>query len=210
MRQLIIDGDVVSAIIRSKVVDAPTVKTNIVEIEGANGSLDLSTVLTDGNPVYQNRELVFEMALIGADFFDAQSTWNNAYHGKLVTITTDDQAEMYFTGRCYLSDWSEERGFVGFKLTVDADPFMYDVTETVVNVTASSGAGTPVTLANGRKWLAPTITPSATLTVKVGAVSYQLQAGTQIVPDIILRDGNTTLYIIGAGTCQFKYRKGWL
>lgn len=210
MRNLIINGNVVDAIISAKTISAPALKTNIVDIEGANGSLDLSTVLSDGNPIYANRDIEFDLTFKEADFFAIQTMWNNLYHGKVVTVTTDDQIGYYYTGRCTLSEWDEDKGIITCKLTVDADPFKYEQAETVVPVSASASPGTSVTLSNGRKWVSPTITPSQALQLVIETKTYSLQAGAQIVPDIILRDGDTTLHVVGPGTCEFRYRKGWL
>lgn len=85
----------------------PTVKKKIIEIPGANGSLDLSTCLT-GYPLYNNREGSFEFIVD-----NGHEPWNVLYtklmeyfDGSYFTsIVLEDDNRFYYKGTCKLDDW---------------------------------------------------------------------------------------------------------
>jgi len=213
-RYLIVDDEHISfAIVTDKRIDAPKQKTAFVDVPGAHGSLDLSTVLTDGAPIFDRRPVEFDLFFKdrrGEDFFALQREWGSVLHGKILRVSYTGAGDVYLTGRCAISDWKETKAGTTCKFSILADPYWYDDDETIVATTAETGTGATVTLANGHKQVAPTIHPSDAMEIIYGGKRYSVQAGEQRAPWLVLKPGSNTLQLIGEGTCLFRWRKAWM
>ena len=204
-----------AAIINADVISVPEANTVILEVPGRNGNLDLSEALT-GDVTYSNRELKLELA----SSVSIQSWYEkclhifNTYHGKIVTVIFDDDPDHYYTGRASVSDPQRVRNGGTYIFTVNAEPFRYAVDETMVFLTASSGASSVTgTITNsGRMPVCPTITASKACQMVTGGITYSLLQGMQTLPAFILPQGNTSvkIQVTGGGTVSFTFREGWL
>lgn len=196
--------------LQPKSIPVPESKTTTVSIEGANGHIDLSTVLTDGNMMYENRsiELTFAAIGFGTEADTRIQTFVNAIHGKTHEFIFDDDLEHYYTGRFEVSKREYNNGYTLITVKVDADPYRYDVEVTQINRTIS-GVGV-MNVTNARKWVVPTITASAEMTVQFEGVVYQVIEGRHVNDNIVLRDGINTLVFSGNGTVLVEYRQGVL
>ena len=204
-----------AAITNADIISVPEANTVILEVPGRNGNLDLSEALT-GDVTYRNREIKLELA----SSVNLQTWYEkclhifNTYHGKTVTVTFDDDPDHYYTGRASVSDPQRVRNGGSFVFTVNAEPFRYDVNETMVFLTASSGATSVTgTITNsGRMPVCPTITTTKACQMVTGGITYSLLQGTQTIPAFILPQGDTTvqIQINGGGTVSFTFREGWL
>lgn len=92
------------------VVSPPTPKTKLVDILGADGSLDLSEILT-GKVQYEMREIKCNLTMRGH-----RDGWSFLYseilnhlHGKSMEITLDNDPEHYYTGRAEVSEWEPKQ-----------------------------------------------------------------------------------------------------
>ena len=196
--------------LQPKSIPVPEPKTNYVSIQGANGQIDLSTALTDGNILYENREIELSFACIGyGDVFNAKiERFMHNVHGKIVNLVFDDDSEHYFTGRCSVTDRDYQNGYCIITCEINADPFRYDVEVTKITKTVSETATLNIT--NARKWVVPTITASAEMTLYYQGVMYQIPEGTRINSNIVLRDGVNVLSFTGTGNLIIEYRQGVL
>ena len=199
--------DDLSLILSSKTIGSPPVKTETIDIPGADGVLDFTEFF--GEAKYNNRKIEFEFSSI--QLWSAQlaqdSTIKNALHGKKLKITLDDDPNFYYMGRISVGDWKNEKN-VG-KLTVECDCEPWKYKQTVTTITkAVSGSGS-VTLSNLRRSVSPQITTNAQITVAWTGGSSTLAAGTDwVIPELILKEGNTTITLTGTATVIFKYREG--
>ena len=77
----------------------PTPKTNIIDIPGSDGFIDLSEVLT-GDIKYNNRvcKLTFEMMDL-TDYNDLISKISNYLHGKMITFLQSKDENYFYKGR---------------------------------------------------------------------------------------------------------------
>lgn len=89
------------------VVSPPKHKKKLVNIPGADGSLDLSEVLT-GKPQYELRDITCEFTMMGH-----RERWPLLYseilnhlHGKNLKITLDNDPTYHYMGRAEVSKWS--------------------------------------------------------------------------------------------------------
>lgn len=195
-------------ILSSKSLPFPSPKTSKVDIKGADGSIDLSTVLTDGNVKYENRKLTFVFTAVGswqtlADEFAAY------VHGQRMDIILDADTEHYFTGRVDVSSVKEKTPAVAeITVTVDAEPWRYETNLTTVSATVTTEE--TLTIVNLRRWTVPTITVSAAIQLTHNAVVYQLQPGSSIISDVILKEGSNTLTFTGVASVSVVFRKAVL
>lgn len=191
-----------------KTIPLPDPKTNTVSVEGSDGQLDLSTVLTDGDVKFKNRTLELSFHAIGDGWRTKLDAFAAAVHGQRMQVVFDDDTAHYFYGRVTVDDVDDQKAYGTIKVKVDADPYRYEVAETTVSK-AVSGSGT-ASLPNTRMWVVPSITSTGSIQLTYGGTVYQLAAGTQTVPDLVLKPGTTSVALTGTATVTFAYRKGVL
>lgn len=130
------------------VIAQPEVKTNIVEIPGSQGVLDLSEALTS-YPLYKNRtgDIAFRVL---DDFTSSSSSfpytsWTELYgaiagelHGQTGTVILADDPNWFYSGRFTVS-WESQTDGSGSRITIgyDLEPFRYKTTPTIKPVSNS-------------------------------------------------------------------------
>ena len=199
-------------ILNSKKIDPPTPKHITVSVDGRDGDLDLSDVLT-GEVKYENREISFTFLLC-----EGSQVWReeriteiiNYIHGKKLMITEPDDPDHYFIGRCSVSDIHNDKAYASFSVSANCEPYRYFNGEInrIINPTA-----TPVDIVltnTGRKTLTPTIIVSESVNLTINNVSVALSAGTYKLTELLLRTGNTIVTVKGSGTVTFNYREAVL
>lgn len=129
----------------------PAPKFERVDIPGANGSIDLSTALSNDIP-FEDREVdltFFKLCDDHDDAFDLANTVANAIHGKQLHIQTPDSytdGNTWYTGDVEITACVfEDRGC---EISVHAvcDPFRYSATDGTLQLTPA-GAPTAMTAA---------------------------------------------------------------
>ena len=197
-------------ITNTDVIGIPEPQTILLDVPGRSGRLDLSEVLT-GDISYGNREIKMELAA-EKDSEGWQEMCHhifNKYHGRNVRVIFDDDPSFYYYGRVSVTDPKRLRRAGQMVLTVDAEPFKYELAET--NVTYSAGtASLSGTLANGRMMVSPTVTVSAPCQLYHEGNIYTLTAGKQSVPGFVLHEGDNAVSLTGTRSATFTYRRGWI
>lgn len=93
------------------VINPPEVKTEYVEIPGANGTLDYTEALT-GSPVFKDRTGTWEFLVMNGyqEWYELFNKILSYLHGKRFKIVLDDDPSYEYEGRLKLNEWrSEER-----------------------------------------------------------------------------------------------------
>lgn len=196
-------------ILQSKEIKAPEPKINQIDIEGGDGVLDLTDYF--GDVKYKNRSLSFQFAKPGieqASFLALFSQVQNLLHGKKMQIILDDDSANYYVGRVTINEWKSDKNLGTIAIEVDAEPYKYKLNETVVSMSIS-GSST-ITLANSRKRVVPSITTDAEFTIAFGDYSGVFSAGTFMIPELELEEGNNTVTVTGTGNISFRYQEGGL
>ncbi len=90
-------------------VTPPSPKSKYLDVPGANGKLDLSTILT-GFPVFDNREGDWTFYVLNGygNWADRLSEIMNFLQGQQLKMVLEDDPNYYYRGRFYVSDWSSE------------------------------------------------------------------------------------------------------
>lgn len=121
--------------------EPPEVKTNYVDIPGANGSIDMSEAVA-GHILYQNVKGDIELILrngypgTGPDYLDKDKPWFEVYndmlnflHGKVCKIVFEDLVNpenkigWYWEGRTTVSSITSEKMYTKIKIDYNAYPF---------------------------------------------------------------------------------------
>lgn len=191
------------AITNSDIISVPEPNLTVLEIPGRNGRLDLSEALT-GDITYGNRTIKLELAVsvnISTWFNKCDYIFRN-YHGKIVTVTFDDDLTHYYRGRAAVSDPQRVRNGGTLTFTVDAEPFRYKKTQTVI---AMLGSTTKNITNMGRMPVCPMIRATADCELVVGDITYDISTGDQTIPSFFLPSGTTSVRTTGLPSGQYLY-----
>ena len=121
-------------ILSSKVIGSPTPKTELIDIPGGDGALDLTEFF--GEVKYNNRTLTFEFSTMvpQSQFMALFSKVQNALHGQKMNITLDEDPEWYYIGRLSIPEWKAQKGIGKLTIVCDCEPFKYRLSSQVVNL----------------------------------------------------------------------------
>lgn len=208
-------------------VSPPEPKTVYVEVPGADGSLDLTEVLT-GEVMYKERAITCKFGIT-----DDREKWAaiysnvlNALNGKRMKIILDEDPEYYYTGRVTVPEWDTDIAFPTITIKATVDPYKMSVhvstedwewdtfnfeTGVIHELRVEVSGTTETTIVNERKTVVPTLNASADgMTVAFNGTTYPLSKGDNKITDIRLKEGENVLTFSGAGTITIIYRGGSL
>ena len=187
----------------------PEPKTMAVEITGADGIIDLSEVLT-GDIKYSTRKIKLKFEVMDdKQYYSITSEMAKYLHGKNVTVRLSNDEDYYYTGRAVINSWECVKRKGTIVVSVDADPYKYDVIERIFNVNLNNETKT-IVLINGRKHICPILDVTGSVTLIWEGESYTLLEGKQQMLRFILKEGNNTVSFTGTGTVKITYRRGEL
>lgn len=195
-------------LLASKEIGSPPVKENKIDIEGADGSLDLTEFF--GEAKYENVVHKFDFALLvpPQSYPSIFSRVKNALHGKKMRIILDDDPQFYYLGRLSVSGFTNDRGAGYLSIDADCDPYKYKISKTKVSQ-AVSGTQT-ITLTNGRKRAVPLVTIQAEASIRVTFGSFNiwdLGSGSYTLPELELAEGSNPVTVTGTGTISFEWQE---
>ena len=187
-------------------IGAPPVKKKELDIEGADGSLDLTDFF--GRPTFGNvtHKFTFSSVIPRSEHLTLFTQIKNALHGQKLRIVLDDDPGFYYVGRCYVSPYTNEKGVAIISIECECEPYKYKVAKTVVSK-AVNGVEV-ITLTNGKKRAVPEITATAAMTFVFGDGSWAKAAGTFVIPELELMEGSNRVTVTGTGTVTFTWQEG--
>lgn len=208
-------------------VQPPVPKTIYQDVPGADGSLDLSTAIA-GRIIYERRVITlnFGCGYPMDKWPEVFSEVLRNFHGREGKLIFDDDPMYYYAGRMTVSEYSRARTLGTFTISVNADPYKYELTASdedwlwdsfsfekgvirdykELEVSGSLSINVPGT----QRWVIPEITVSAVMTVSYGGKDYELKQGTNKIYDIVIKEGENVLMFTGTGTVTISYRGGIL
>lgn len=191
-----------------------TPKTNYVDIPGGDGSIDLTEA--HGRVVYNDRECTFTFTVAPSDdltFEEKKTQIANALNGKRFEIVLDKDPEYYYSGRCTINDWQQDRNLKQIVVSAKVAPYKRKIGETVFSVDLTEEEQS-VILTNGRMPVIPVITCTDETRIVFGNNEFRLSAGTHKILEFCLVEGNNEISVsgsggvLGSGTVTFTYREG--
>lgn len=183
-------------------------KISLLDIEGMDGSLDLTEA--NGEVKYYDREPKFTFTVFPEDeltFEERQTIVSNALNGQVCMITLDKDPDYYYIGRCTVDEYLCDRRLCQIVVTAIVAPYKIRHSTTVVSVILST-AEQDVILENGRKSVVPTIVCTGTASITFNGVPARVAAGTHKILDFQLKQGNNVFTISGSGKITFSYQEG--
>lgn len=198
-------------VLASKEIGSPSVKTRKIEVEGADGELDLTDFF--GEPKYENvtHKFTFSTMEPQSEFLEQFSRIKNALHGKKMRVILDDDPLFYYMGRLHVSSFTTDKGIGTVSIEADCEPYKYKLAKTVVTK-AVSGTST-ITLTNSRKRAVPEVSIQATGSLNLvyqQSYIWDLGSGTYTLPELELVEGENSITVTGTGTITFTWQEGSL
>lgn len=206
----------------------PTVKTNMVNIPGGDGVLDLTTALA-GRPTYNNRT--------GSWTFYVQNgfkDWSALYseimvylHGQQFRAILEDDPAYYYEGRFSVNQWKSDQQWSQIVIDYNVGPYKKEINNTGFDwlwdpfnfetgiirnyKNLSVGGSLTVVIEGDMMDSIPVIICSASgMSVKFEGRTYSLSKGANTIIDIVLKSGDNTLIFSGTGTITIENTGGRL
>lgn len=198
-------------LLASKTIGAPSPKTELIDIPGGDGALDLTEFF--GDVKYNNRTLSFDFSTIvpQSQFMDLFSQVQNALHGRKMKIALEADPEWYYVGRCNVSDWKADKNIGKLTIDCDCEPHKYKLAKTVVSKAVAGSES--ITLTNSRKRAVPevVIETDNSLNIAFGTGNvWDLGSGSFTLPELELVEGTNTVTVTGTGTITFTWQEAKL
>ena len=197
-------------------------KINLLDIEGMDGSLDLTEA--NGEIKYFDREFKFTFTVFPQDdctFEERQTIVSNAINGKRCKITLDKDPDYYFIGRCMVNDHLCDKMLRQIVVIATVSPYKLLQNVTNVQFTISKSEATTIYVINRRKSVLPTIkcvldNPTSTDSVVLtnnrtgqSVTIYQTSVAYSYSAIQLLKGANEfTVSSTANGTITFSYQEG--
>lgn len=192
----------------------PKYKSNMVDVPGRDGPLDLSTTLTEGEPRYESRTLTVKLESSEGTRLERDARIDdmiNELDGLRMDIVLPDRPTQYVTGRVSVSVDYSDMAHAAVTVTAVCGPWRYFKNPRAYTLTAGSTAKTVVLSNVGRRTVVPLLTiTGGTVSLFFGSTSWALSDGTYQLPDFAIKRGDVELGYSGSGTIEITYREAVL
>lgn len=204
----------------------PTPKIITDDVPGMNGTYNFSTVLSNGEPVYNTREITCTL-----DFFASSKEELMTKYSEVLEWLLSGQHELIYTGesdKYYIAQVEKEPKFDlidanngTLDITFTAQPFKYSIDEfgddiwdnfnfltdyTQYTNTFTISSTTTVKAYNNGRNITPTINCSSAMTLSFNNVTYNLIAGDNTPWGLKLVNGENDLTFTGNGTVKIIFK----
>lgn len=208
------------------VVNPPKAKTNYIEVPGADGALDISSVFT-GQILYSNRQGTWEFR-VDPKFMD----WTEIYslimkdvHGNFVKVILEDDPEYYYEGRLFVNQWLSDKDnstitieynlapYKKYKLSDrrwiwDTFNFETGLVREYRNIVVNKEH--TMNVIGDRMSCIPTITVSDDMKLIYENKEYKLSRGVNIIEKIVIKNGENPMKFMGNGIVSIDLLGGIL
>ena len=198
-------------LLNNKEIGSPAVKVEKIDIEGADGFLDLTEFF--GEPKFENVTHKFQFSTIvpQSQFLSVFSAVKNALHGKRMRIILDDDPLFYYIGRLHVSQFTNDKRIGMVSVEADCEPYKMKLDKTVVSRTVNGTEA--IVLTNSRKRAVPEVTIQAASSLNIVYQTsnvWDLGSGSYTLPELELTEGENTVTVTGTGTITFTWTEGSL
>ena len=197
-------------ILNSKEIGAPQVKTQKINIDGADSALDLTEFFGDVKYEDVTHRFNFSTIVPQADFLSLYSTIKNALHGRKMRIVLDDDPHFYYFGRLSVSKFTNEKNIGIISVDADCEPYKYKLDKTVAELTVNGEFVAQVP--NSRKRVVPEVKVEATGSIRIvyqGNI-WDLGSGSYTLPELELAEGDNAITLTGVGKVTLTYQEAKL
>lgn len=197
-------------ILTSKTIDPPEPKTYEVDLDGRDGSLDLSESLA-GEIKYKNRTITTTYCMTEGSYLDRQALLReivNYLHGRKRKIVEPDDPYHYFIGRSKVSAIVHKQAYSTFTITSTCEPWRY-LRESITrhcNVNATSSNPAKLVFTNrGARTACPVLRITGAITFVIDTETITLTPGSYRLTNLKIYAGNNEVVVYGSGTITFEY-----
>lgn len=193
----------------------PAYDQNFVKIPGSSVTLDMSTVLSDGEPTYGQRTLTATFESSEGDRMTRKAridAMTNLLDGRRLDIILPDDPDHFLTGRVSVQMVYSDLAHSSVRIIAICDPWRYNAQETVVTLTATAKEQTALLSNLGRRSVVPIIQVTDEVLLKFNNTTLALSPGTYKIPDIFLSTGAHELIYssVANGSMTLTYREASL
>ena len=140
------------------------------------------------------------------DFEEKKREVNGVLNGLRCKITLDKDPLFYWVGRCSVDSYESDKNLHKLVVKAKVSPYKYKLQPTSVIV--PSGDSVTKTLFNGRKSVVPTITATDSVSIVFDGNTYNLNAGTHKLLNIVLKQGKNQIIVTSNSPVTFTYQEG--
>ena len=194
----------------------PDYQANLVTVPGRDGLLDLSGVLTNGEPSYNDRVLTARLECSEGTREDRVRLVDdivNRLDGRRLDIILPDDPEHYVTGRVHVQPEYNDMAHAAVVVSATCGPWRYALEERTLSLELTNAEQLTVLPNSGRRAVVPQVVvsgASASAFLTVGEKQWRLGAGVHKLTGLLLRTGNTALTYSGYGKVAITYREAVL
>ena len=189
-------------------IEYPKPKTTYVNIEGANGSLDLTEAY--GKIFFNDRKLTIVLTCKDEIRFDDTLNKIVAFlHGKVAKITPYFDSDYYFYGRVTINKYATSKILGTITINANCEPYKYkqDISVTTRTITDRLA----VNFKSDRMESVPTFKSDTEMRFEYNGGSYVLPRNQEtIYPDIVFTEGDNFIVFIGNGIVSVEWQEGAL
>lgn len=180
-------------------IGTPPLKSNIVEVPGADGTLNMSYIVGGGEPLYGNRDISFSLLkqVDGQSFSETRAKLIALCHGREQTLILPNDKTHYYKGLFNVGD-SDGYNNRTIPISIIADPYAYKIELTKVKIFLPESGKTNVYLHNEMRSVIPEFSAKNPFTVSFNSSQYSLPSGISKIPSIKLKEGNNIISLESA------------
>lgn len=198
------------SVLTAKDVTPPEPKTNLVELDGRSGTLDLSEALT-GEITYKDRTITATFWTDAGTREEREKLLRDIriqLHGKKIKIIEPDDPAHYFYGRVKIKSSKNTLVFAEFSLEATCEPWRYALEESIRTINSTKKAVIKAVINNaGAKTLSPVVSVKGTITLTYNGRTNTFKSGDYKISDFRLYHGVNIVDIFGDGSVTFTYRE---
>lgn len=190
--------DDLGLILTSSNIEAPSPKTNVVEIDGADGSVDYTEAF--GDVFYENRKLSFDFTYAGSpdSFAEKFSELQNLLHGEKQKIVISDDPDFWYFGRVTIDRWKSSKAIRKITIDCDCEPYKYQNIIRRYEITSNPQT---IKFRNLRMIVYPKLSADSAVGISCNGKNVVLSVGTASQGVIRFTKGENTLVVTG-GSCN--------
>lgn len=199
-----------SLVLTAKAIDPPEPKLYEVDLEGADGSLDLSESLAG--------EIRFKDRTVSASYCMTEGTLPERIalmtkimiflHGRKRKIVDPDDPEHYFIGRSVVNSVKHTQAYSTFAVTSTCEPWRYYREKIKRHCNVNSVTAHKLVFTNeGAKTTCPLLTITGIVSFVINGETVTLTAGQYRLTSLKFYSGVNEVSVYGSGAVTFEYEE---
>ena len=182
----------------------PTPKESYVDIEGGDGSLDLTEAY--GEIFYDDRQFSITFSCDPREYEFKTKRFLDYIHGRKCKMTFYNDDQYYYVGRLKANKYNSSSGRGQLTLNVRTQPYKL---KQIVSVATNTIKGTGViNYLNDRKTTIPTFKASAEMNFVFNDNQYSFSGAETVFPNVLFKHGDNVIKWTGNGIVEVSYQEG--